>query len=69
MRLRPGTFGLAGLVCIAVSPRAFAATTSVEMKDNVFIPASVSIAPGDTVTWTNNGRSPHNVTWGDQSKK
>jgi plastocyanin len=69
MRLRPWAFGLAGLVCVAVSPRAFAATSQVVMKDNVFIPASVSIEPGDTVTWTNNGRSPHNVTWGDKSKK
>jgi plastocyanin len=68
MRLRPWAFGLAGLVCVAVSPHAFAATTSVVMKDNVFIPASISIAPGDTVTWTNNGRSPHNVTWGDKSR-
>jgi plastocyanin len=69
MTLRPWAFALAGLVLLAVGPHASAATAQVVMKDNVFIPAETTIQPGDTVTWTNNGRSPHNVTWGDQSKK
>ncbi len=67
MRLRPWALAIAGLVVMAVSPGAFAATAQVVMKDNVFIPEAVSIQPGDTVTWTNNGRSPHNVTYGDES--
>lgn len=47
---------------------AYAATANVDMKDNVFIPSSTTIAVGDTVTWLNKGRSPHNVTYGDGSK-
>jgi plastocyanin len=68
MRLRPWAFALVGAVVVAMSPAAHAATSNVVLKDNVFIPATVSIQPGDTVTWTNNGRSPHNVTYGDKSK-
>jgi plastocyanin len=68
MKARPLALAIAGLVCLAVSPRAFAATSNVTMKDNVFIPSSSSIQPGDTVTWSNKGRSPHNVTYGDKSK-
>lgn len=33
----------------------------VEAIDNVFAPRTTRIAPGDTVTWTNDGRSPHTV--------
>jgi plastocyanin len=67
MRARPWALAVAGLVCAALSP-AYAATSNVVMKDNVFIPSTTTIQPGDTVTWTNNGRSPHNVTYGDKSK-
>jgi plastocyanin len=31
-------------------------------SDYVFSPASLTIAAGDTVTWTNNGNQPHDVT-------
>lgn len=69
-RLRPWAVALAGLVCLAVAPTtALAADTDVVMKDNVYIPESVSIDVGDTVTWVNEGRSPHNVTYGDKSKE
>jgi plastocyanin len=66
---RPWALAIAGLLLVAVSPHAGAATTQVDMKDNVFIPAETSIQPGDTVTWLNKGRSPHNVTYGDKSKQ
>jgi plastocyanin len=65
---KPLALAIAGLLCLAVSPHALAATADVTMKDNVFIPATTTIQPGDTVTWTNAGRSPHNVTYGDRSK-
>ena len=69
MRLRPSVLAFAGVVCLALAPHAVAATSQVVMKDNVYIPDSVSIAVGDTVTWVNNGRSPHNVTYGDDSRQ
>lgn len=69
MSRRPLALAIVGLVLVAASPHAGAATVTVEMKDNVFIPAEQSINPGDTVTWLNKGRSPHNVTYGDQSKQ
>ena len=31
-------------------------------SDYVFSPASLTVAAGDTVTWTNNGTQPHDVT-------
>ena len=37
----------------------------VEMLDNVFAPRIVRIPVGGTVEWTNEGRSPHNVTADD----
>jgi plastocyanin len=46
-----------------------AASASVTMGDLFFSPASVSIAVGDTVTWTNNGQAPHNATADDGSFK
>jgi plastocyanin len=69
MRLRPWALAVAGFVCLAMGQPALAATTEVVMKDNVYIPESVSVAVGDTVTWVNQGRSPHNVTYGDKSKQ
>ena len=39
---------------LAVAPSAPAATTSVALTRSGFVPARVTIAAGDTVTWTNN---------------
>ena len=58
-----------GLVLLALGAPARAAVSTVEMKDNVFIPDLVNIAPGDSITFVNKGRSPHNVTYGDNSKQ
>ncbi|HEX8001117.1 MAG TPA: right-handed parallel beta-helix repeat-containing protein [Mycobacteriales bacterium] len=66
---RPWALALAGALVLAVSPHATAATVQVDMKDNVYLPAETAIQPGDTVTWLNRGRSPHNVTYGDKSKQ
>lgn len=70
MRIRPLGLALAGLVVLALAPApSLAATVTVTMKDNVYLPDSVNVAVGDTVTWRNEGRSPHNVTYGDDSKQ
>lgn len=39
------------------------ATTSVEMKGFAFSPASIKVASGATVTWTNSDGTAHNVTF------
>jgi len=40
---------------------------SVSIGDRVFVPSSVTVAPGGTVTWTNNDDRPHTVTANDRS--
>ncbi len=40
---------------------------SVTISDFAFTPASITIAKGSSVTWTNNGPSTHTVTAGDGS--
>ncbi len=47
----------------AVGP-AHAAARSVEMGDNFFSPASMTVTVGDTITWPNNGNLPHTTTSG-----
>ncbi|WP_198955065.1 plastocyanin/azurin family copper-binding protein, partial [Kineosporia sp. R_H_3] len=37
-------------------------TATVSMANKAFSPVSVTVAPGGTVTWTNNDSMPHNVT-------
>jgi plastocyanin len=69
MSRRAWALAVAGVVLLATAPAAHAATVQVEMKDNVYIPAERTISPGDTISWLNKGRSPHNVTYGDKSKQ
>lgn len=40
---------------------------SVSIGDRIFTPAIVTVAPGGTVTWTNNDDRPHTVTADDRS--
>ena len=50
------------------APRAAAAAdTGVTISDFQFAPASVTIDVGDTVTWTNEGPTPHSATADDRS--
>jgi plastocyanin len=50
------------------APRATAAAdTGVTISDFRFAPASVTIDVGDTVTWTNEGPTPHSATADDRS--
>jgi plastocyanin len=43
------------------------ASASVSIGDNFYSPASVSIAVGDTVNWSNNGQAQHSATADDGS--
>jgi plastocyanin len=56
--------GLAIVVlALGVVPLAHAATSSVVLKNISYQPSSVTIAVGDTVTWTHmDGSTPHSVT-------
>ena len=37
-------------------------TVTIEMRDNLFSPASRSVSPGTTVRWVNEGSVAHNTT-------
>lgn len=50
--------GMAGSVTVVAGQPATAAVT---INDNSYAPPNATVAPGGTVTWTNNG-SPHTVT-------
>ena len=59
--------GLVGLVLTGMSGArpSHAATVTVDIKDLAFSPATIQVAPGDTVTWTNGEEiMPHDVTSG-----
>lgn len=46
---------------LAAAPAASAANHTVQVQDSFFAPRDLTIAPGDTVTWTNMGSLSHNV--------
>jgi plastocyanin len=51
------------VACAAQAPAAFAANQSVSLTTSkTFAPAAVTVAPGDTVTWTWSETRSHNVT-------
>jgi plastocyanin len=53
----------AGLLMLALAAPAHAATTGVDVANFAFKPATVNVAPGDTVTWTFRGPDlNHSVT-------
>ncbi|HJP71966.1 MAG TPA: cupredoxin family copper-binding protein [Candidatus Limnocylindria bacterium] len=54
---------LTGLA-LTLPPGARAASASVTIGDGFFSPPALTIAVGDTVTWTNTDDSPHTVTAG-----
>ncbi|MFD1050619.1 plastocyanin/azurin family copper-binding protein, partial [Kibdelosporangium lantanae] len=51
----------------AASPKA--AAKNVEMMGYKFTPATLTVAVGDTVTWTNHDQAPHNVVVTDGPEK
>lgn len=57
---------LVALMLVTARPVA-AAQHSVRIVDDAFSPGSITVAVGDTVTWTNTGEDPHTVTAADGS--
>jgi plastocyanin len=51
----------AALAAGALAIPAFAATKTVQVKDNVFAPKSITVSKGTTVKWVWKGKAPHNV--------
>jgi plastocyanin len=45
----------------ALAIPAFAATKTVQVKDNVFVANKISVKKGTTVKWVWKGKAPHNV--------
>jgi len=67
VRLRFGLIALAG-TCLIILSAAPAMAASVSMTDAlVYVPSTVTITAGDSVTWTNTGSAPHSVTADDGS--
>lgn len=64
-----GLSALIAIVTLLASAQAapHAATMNVAAKDFSFEPKALTIAVGDTVTWTNEGQAPHTVTASDNS--
>ncbi|MCB8874194.1 cupredoxin domain-containing protein [Acidisoma silvae] len=60
--LKPLVFAAAMLTGALAIPLAQAATVTVTVDDYTFSPASVTIHPGDTVTWQNKDSVPHTAT-------
>jgi LPXTG-motif cell wall-anchored protein len=58
---------LALVVTLALAPTAGAQgqTMTVSIEDFFFSPANMTVAPGTTVTWVNNGQAPHTSTADD----
>jgi plastocyanin len=50
-------------LALALATGAGAADTTVEMRDNAFIPESITVQAGDTVTWTSHDPEAHTVTF------
>ena len=49
-------------IALAITPTASAAGHDVGIANFAFSPSSITIAPGDTVTWTNSDGTAHTVT-------
>ena len=56
---------LAALMTLGLLPPTRAAQHAVQIADSAFSPATMTIAVGDTVTWTNADGRPHTVTSND----
>jgi plastocyanin len=51
------------------APTVWAATKTVQVKDNKFVPTSITVKSGTTVKWVWKGSAPHNVTVTSGPKK
>jgi plastocyanin len=45
----------------ALAIPAFAATKTIQVKDNKFVASSITVSKGTTVKWVWKGKAPHNV--------
>jgi len=61
MRL-PKEFAAATVAVLLGATPALAATQTVTINNYTFIPATVTVHPGDTVIWTNQDSIPHTAT-------
>jgi plastocyanin len=73
-RRLPAVIGAVALACVYLSTaappaRAGDAVVTVHIRDNVFEPAALRIAPGTTVRWVNEGRNRHDVTPNEPKKR
>jgi LPXTG-motif cell wall-anchored protein len=48
-----------GVVVLSAAPALAASVSAVDFK---FVPKTITISAGESVTWTNNGQSPHTAT-------
>ncbi|HKI85338.1 MAG TPA: Calx-beta domain-containing protein, partial [Thermoanaerobaculia bacterium] len=58
---------IAAVLALALAPAIFATDHAVSVENNFFTPKTITIQPGDSVTWTNNGGGFHNVKSEDGS--
>ncbi len=66
-RSRLGIVLVGAAFLLAPAGAAWAQEASVSVVDNEFDPAQIEVSEGTTVTWTNEGESPHTVTASDGS--
>ncbi|MFL6624395.1 MAG: cupredoxin family copper-binding protein [Sulfurifustis sp.] len=61
---------IAAIVLVSFTARAEAAeTVQIEIKNFVFQPQEVTVAPGTTVVWINRDETPHNIKTRDRKIK
>lgn len=52
----------ATVILLAAAPLAHAATVTVTINNYTFVPAQITVHPGDTVAWNNQDSIPHTAT-------
>jgi plastocyanin len=64
MRMLARMAALSLLMLVAFAPAAWAQgkEVTVKMEDNFFSPANITVEPGTTVTWVQEGNNPHTTT-------
>ena len=58
----------ASILVVALPIAAYAATSNVTIQNFQFVPISVTVTAGDTVTWTNKDAAPHSAFFNDGFK-
>lgn len=57
-----GAFAAGVLIAGAAATKAASSPASIEIHNFQFVPATLTVAAGTTVTWTNDDTTPHTVT-------